>query len=336
MPKDDRWKEKYKNPVTPNPERIHELPRTWCWATFDQIGDRVTVGHVGSMKNEYIDEGIPFLRSQNVRENRFDSKGLKFISEKFHEQLKKSSLEPGDIVTVRSGSVGVTCVIPDHLRVANCSDLVIVKQPKAVMPKLAAYYMNTITQTKVAAEKVGVALTHFNTKSMAKMPLPVPNLLEQETIVELLDQKLSEIEKLDIAADEQMVKSEKSKQSILAAAFSGKLVKTSDEDTPAVDLLSGIQKTRKKPVTTSQRGKIGKQQKRGAIMRKPVIDILKEKSDEIETSVLMQKAGYDVTEVEAFYSELGNITELVEEVRPNREAAKRWPYEESISLRLRK
>lgn len=222
-PKDDKWKGKYKAPVSPDSERIHELPKTWCWATFDQIGDRVTVGHVGSMKNEYIDSGIPFLRSQNVRENRYDAKGLKYVSRDFHAHLQKSSLQPGDLVTVRSGSVGVTCAIPGHLKEANCSDLVIVKKPKAVIPKLAAYYMNTITQTKVAAEKVGVALTHFNTKSMAEMPLPVPPLEEQHKITELVDEKLSDIEKLNAVIEEQLIKSEKNKQSILASAFSGNL-----------------------------------------------------------------------------------------------------------------
>lgn len=223
MPKDDKWKERYKAPLNPDPSRIHELPKLWTWATFDQVSDRVTVGHVGSMKNEYIEKGVPFLRSQNVRENRYDPKGLKFVSKKFHEQLKKSSLQPDDLVTVRSGSVGVTCVIPESLKEANCSDLVIVKQPNAVIPKLAAYYMNTITQTKVAAEKVGVALTHFNTKSMAEMPLPVPPFKEQEIIVELVDQKLSDVEKLDNIIDEQLFKSERNKQAVLASAFSGNI-----------------------------------------------------------------------------------------------------------------
>lgn len=49
------------------------------------------------MKGEYIQEGIPFLRSQNVRENRFDSEGLKYVSRQFHEFLSKSQLNLGDV-----------------------------------------------------------------------------------------------------------------------------------------------------------------------------------------------------------------------------------------------
>ena len=83
--------------------------------------------------------------------------------------------------------------------------------------------IEAVDEAKVAAEKVGVALTHFNTKSMAEMPLPVPPLQEQEILVELVDQKLSDVEKLDAVIDEQLIKSERNKQAVLASAFSGKL-----------------------------------------------------------------------------------------------------------------
>ncbi|MEO1432560.1 MAG: restriction endonuclease subunit S [Cyanobacteria bacterium J06633_8] len=85
-PKDDRWKSKYKEPVAPDTSDLPELPDGWCWGTFEQASERVTVGHVGSMKGEYIEDGIPFLRSQNVRENRYEPEGLKFISPEFHTQ----------------------------------------------------------------------------------------------------------------------------------------------------------------------------------------------------------------------------------------------------------
>ena len=110
---------------------------------MEQTSLRVTVGHVGSMRSEYMKNGIPFLRSQNVRENRFDPAGLRFISSAFHARLRKSSLMPGDVLIVRSGAVGTSCVLPEHLSVANCSDVVIVQRP-LVESQYIAFFMNSL------------------------------------------------------------------------------------------------------------------------------------------------------------------------------------------------
>jgi type I restriction enzyme S subunit len=185
-----KGKKKYVEPKAPDVSNLPELPEGWCWGTFEQISQRVTVGHVGPMKEEYMPEGIPFLRSQNVRENRFDPEGLLFINTKFHIKLSKSIIYPGDIVVVRSGSVGVSCVIPEILNESNCADLVIIQRPFGVIPQYGSYYMNSLAKRFVEVGKVGVALTHFNTKSVASMPVPIPPLAEQQRIVEEVEKQL--------------------------------------------------------------------------------------------------------------------------------------------------
>lgn len=217
-------KGKYKEPAAPDTTDLPELPEGWVWSNFDSVADRVTVGHVGSMKNEYVEQGVAFLRSQNVRANRYDPEGLKFISKEFHRQLGKSTLHPGDIVVVRSGSVGVSCVIPENLTEANCSDLVIIKSPRAVLAPFGAYYMNSVVETRVAAGKVGVALTHFNTQSVAKLPLPLPPLAEQHRIVAEVDRRLSLAREVKAQVDANLRRAERLRQAILQQAFSGRLI----------------------------------------------------------------------------------------------------------------
>ena len=55
------------------------LPTSWTWTTFEQVCRDITVGHVGPMAKEYRESGIPFLRSLNVREFRFDPTDLKYV-----------------------------------------------------------------------------------------------------------------------------------------------------------------------------------------------------------------------------------------------------------------
>ena len=57
-----------------------------CWdeVTLDEISEDITVGHVGPMANQYVDIGVPFLRSLNVEPFRINTKDLKYIPREFH------------------------------------------------------------------------------------------------------------------------------------------------------------------------------------------------------------------------------------------------------------
>lgn len=214
---------KYKDVKTPETKGLPELPDGWTWVTFEQVSERVTVGFVGPMKHEYVENGIPFLRGQNVRENRFDPEGLLYVSKEFNKKLSKSALHPGDLAVVRSGSVGVTCVIPDTLPEANCSDLVLIQRPLGFVPQYGAYYMNSLAKRYIEAGKVGVALTHFNTKSVAALTVPLPPLAEQMRIVAEVERRLSIVQELEATVTANLARASRLRQAILRFAFEGKL-----------------------------------------------------------------------------------------------------------------
>ena len=235
---------KYKEPSTPDTNDLPQLPQGWAWTTWHQLSSRVTVGHVGPMKHEYVAAGTPFLRSQNVRENRFDSAGLLYISARFHQQLSKSTLAPGDLVVVRSGSVGVTCVIPPELGEANCADLVIIKRPDGLVSKFGAYYMNSLARRLIREGQVGVALLHFNTKSVEALPVPLPPIAEQNRVVAEVDRRLSGIQTAEAAVDANLKRAERLRRAILKSAFEGRLVPQDPDDEPASLLLARIKAER--------------------------------------------------------------------------------------------
>jgi type I restriction enzyme S subunit len=216
---------------------LPEVPEGWAWATWEQLARRVTVGHVGPMKHEYLEDGVPFLRSQNVRENRFDPVGLLHIPSDFHRKLQKSVLHPGDLVVVRSGSVGVTCVIPEGFPEANCADLVLIQGPVGIEPRYGSFYTNSLARQFVRAGQVGIALTHFNTKSVAALPVALPPLAEQRRIVAEVERRLSVVEELEATVSANLKRAERLRQAILRRAFAGELVPQDPSDEPASVLL---------------------------------------------------------------------------------------------------
>ena len=113
------------------------LPSGWRSFKLKDVCREITVGHVGPMANEYVEEGFPFLRSQNILPFRLELTGLKYISKEFHKRLKKSAISAGDVVVVRTGYPGTACVVPPKLGEANCADLVIIRPTSDLDPWFA-------------------------------------------------------------------------------------------------------------------------------------------------------------------------------------------------------
>ena len=116
-----------------------------------------------------------------------------------------------------------------------------------------------------------------------------------------------------------------------------KLVEEIEGVESAADLLRRIKQTARE---SSDKGKVVRKVQTKSLeksdMRKSIIDVLTEEGGEIEPSLLMQKAGFDQAEIEEFYYELGDIAGQIVENRPGKDAAKNWPYDETIKIGLRK
>jgi type I restriction enzyme S subunit len=154
--------------------------------SLNELAEEVTVGFVGPMASEYVQEGIPFLRSQNVVPFSIKTEGLKFISREFHQRLKKSALKPRDVVVVRTGTPGASAVIPETLPESNCADLVIIRCGTRLDPFFVSYFINSVNKTHVQAHLVGAVQQHFNVGAAKEIEIPLLSLAEQQAIAEVL------------------------------------------------------------------------------------------------------------------------------------------------------
>lgn len=157
-------------------------PKGWKVRTLQSVCSRVTVGYVGSMSSEYQESGIPWLRSLNVKRNYISFSDLKYVSNDFHQKLRKSSLKPGDVVIVRTGKSGVASVIPESLPIANCSDLIVIT---CDFDLINNFYLSEVLNVILGDRDGGQDLTgaiqkHFNIKRAQKMNIPLPDMQLQE------------------------------------------------------------------------------------------------------------------------------------------------------------
>ena len=153
------------------------------------LGDiaELTVGFVGKTTSHYVDKGVRFLRSQNVKPFRISLEDEKYIDEDFHKSISKSKLEAGDVVIVRTGNPGASAVIPVKSEEWNCSDLVIIKpNTECINSTFLAAYIN-LSYGVINSHLVGAVQQHFNVGSAKQLVLRLPPIDIQNKIARLID-----------------------------------------------------------------------------------------------------------------------------------------------------
>ena len=156
----------------------------------------LTVGFVGTMAKHYEEEGVPFLRSLNIKHVKIIDDDMKYVSTQFSNSTSKSILQEGDVVIVRTRIPRTCCVVPAEYDGCNCSDIVIVHPNiDLVNPHYLAAYINVWGQRQVQNNKVGAIQQHFNVRSAEEMLIFLPDINEQERIAEVIVALNEKIEK---------------------------------------------------------------------------------------------------------------------------------------------
>jgi type I restriction enzyme S subunit len=141
--------------------------------------------------SEYVDEGIPVLRLQNIRPNRYDPDNLKFISEKKAESLQRHTYQAGDVVITKLGEpCGVACQIPENTQSGIIvADVVRFRgDPSRIDHRYLVHFLNSPDgRCQVSQLTKGTTRQRVNLSDFKKIQIPLPPLEKQRRIAAILD-----------------------------------------------------------------------------------------------------------------------------------------------------
>ncbi|MGQ7816023.1 restriction endonuclease subunit S [Metapseudomonas furukawaii] len=203
---------------------MSELPKGWIKSEIKSIATDVVVGFVGTSKTHYCESGVPFLTGKNIKNGKIDLKKIDHVTNEFNQKERKSRLSPGDVVVVRIGRSGEAAVVPETLPLSNCGGLVIIKKPLATTPEYVSHYLNSPAAILTSQlESRGATRQTLNTKNIAEKEIPLPPYAEQTRIVKKLNELLDQVDTLKARIDAIPTLLKRFRQSVLAAAVSGRL-----------------------------------------------------------------------------------------------------------------
>lgn len=177
------------------------VPNGWDLVEAQDICQRISVGIVVKPKDYYVpeNEGVRAFRSANVREGYVEDSNWTYISDLGHQKNKKSILQAGDVLVVRTGYPGTACVVPKQYAGANCIDIIFARPDQTrVLPEYLCDFTNSeYGKKQVLDGQGGLAQQHFNVGSYNKLRVPLPPLPEQRKIADILSTWDAAIEKTE-------------------------------------------------------------------------------------------------------------------------------------------
>jgi len=193
-------------------EWIGKIPKHWKNSKYKFLTSRVIVGIAEGSTHAYVDDGIPLIRSTNVRPNHLRSKNLIFINTEFAMKNTSKSLKENDILTVRTGYPGVSAIVPRELNDSQCFTLLISTPRKKQSPYFLCNWLNSdIAKNIFEIEGWGAAQINISVSILKNIPIFEPPFEEQKQIADYLDKKTKIIDN-EISKNQKLIKSLKEKR----------------------------------------------------------------------------------------------------------------------------
>lgn len=266
IPKGDTWKRRYPEPIQPAPPADAELPSGWCWATVDQLSTLVQYG--SSAKTDTDVDGVPVLRMGNIQDGRLALDSLKYLP-RDHKEFPELYLQDGDLLFNRTnspelvGKVAVARGLPAPCSFA--SYLIRVRLAAGVVPEWVSYYLNSAFGRawvrSVVTQQVGQA--NVNGTKLRALTVPLPPVSVQRRLVETVELHLASSRVLGAQMARSLNQAGDLLESVLHAAFNGRLGTTSSGDEPAGALLQRLR------ADSSRHAKGGSARERRAVRPSP-------------------------------------------------------------------
>ena len=203
------------------------IPQHWNLIPIKYLTSKVGSGVTPTGgANVYLQEGIIFLRSQNIYPTGLQLDDVVYISEAIDNNMAATRVNKGDVLLNITGASIGRCFTYNRDERANVNQHVCIVRPKQTLlnGKYLQYLFNSNAgQNFINSVQNGTNREGLNFEQIKNFSVPVPSLDEQQTIIKFLEEKLSKIDALQIELEHQLSDLKSYKSSLITEAVTGKI-----------------------------------------------------------------------------------------------------------------
>ena len=215
-----------------------ELPTSWEWTSFMSSMERVVDCH--NKTAPYIDEGIPLIRTPDIRDGMISLDGAKYISQDTYDYWsRRCPPKSGDIIFTREAPMGEAGIVPEDTTLCMGQRMMLLRPLlEFVNPKYVLLNILSLNfQQRMQESAIGTGVKHLRVADVEGLTYPLAPCEEQTEIVRRVEQLFAHADKIEAEVNAAQARVNKLTQSILAKAFRGELTAKWREQNP--ELISG-------------------------------------------------------------------------------------------------
>lgn len=202
--------------------RLDGYSSSWRTSELSKVTSRIGVGLATSVTQYYRDSGTIIFRNLNIKENYLDDTDVLYLDEDFASRNPNKAIHGGDVLTVHTGYVGISCIVPEKYDGAlTFTTLITTTNKKELLPDYLSYHLNSSLGHRVIEDlQTSGGRNNLNVSDFEKYTLTFPkDINEQRAIVSVLADMDVEIRKLE----EKLSKYQKVKQGMMEELLTGKV-----------------------------------------------------------------------------------------------------------------
>ena len=238
-----------------------DLPEGWAWVRLGSIAGMA----LGKMLDGAKNKGSlrPYLRNINVRWGTFELSDV--LEMRFEDsELERYSICHGDLVICEGGEPG-RCAVWQSEEVVFYQKALHRVRAIEVLPEYLYYVIrHFILSNQYERYYTGTTIKHLTGQSLQILPIPLPPLSEQKSIVKILQRIIKSIDKIETEKNEALSLVSLAKSKVLDLAIRGQLVPQDPTDEPASILLERIRAEKEELI---RQGRIKRDKRESIIFR---------------------------------------------------------------------
>ncbi|EKE6106395.1 TPA: restriction endonuclease subunit S [Vibrio cholerae] len=202
---------------------MSQLPKGWVKLALGSLCSKLTDGSHNPPKAK--ESGLPMLSAKNIQNGKLHfGLGSRLISEdEFIVEDKRTRISQGDVLLTIVGALGRAAVVTTPEKFTLQRSVAVLNAP-LVSPFFLKYsFESPAFQKQVFDNAKGTAQKGIYLKKLRELSISLPPAAEQTRIVEKLDEVLAQVDTIKARLDGIPAILKRFRQSVLAAAVSGKL-----------------------------------------------------------------------------------------------------------------